>query len=108
MYRQAFRLIVKETTGCKSRTQVHDEIIREFGISDKKRPFLDLFLSYKLKSTACGGIYERVLLKGPLKIKRSERLLERLRYIPVFAAVVGQVHVTTAEAQEVSVKTIAG
>ena len=53
--------IVKETTGCKGRAQVHDEIIREFGIRDKKKPFLDLFLSYKLKSTAKGCIYERTL-----------------------------------------------
>ena len=52
-------LIVKETTGCKSRAQVHDEIIREFGISDKKRPILGLFLLLVSKSTAKGGFYER-------------------------------------------------
>ena len=59
VYRQGFRLIVKEATGCKSRAQVHDEIIREFGISDKKRPILGLFLLLVSKSTAKGGIYKR-------------------------------------------------
>lgn len=46
--------------------------------------------------------------KSPSPYQFSESLLKRLRYKPVVAVVVVQVHVTTVEVQVVRVTTIAG